>query len=270
MAVLRDYLPAQTFAVVTSYQNDKIQARVAACFISQDNSLVLTFPKDNPFSPGESLTIHLDNRTGAEAYDGQLRVYRTSYRGIARGLGPRGLQVEPLHFQLFFGVTVVAEYRSPDYTHPQDRRSDQPLPPVSSLGVDPDVSEAENKLGIWITRASGWPHTTVMAFLSSKNDDIFLISHRGTFKSSLVHRDGRCCFALDHRANFLFERAVDWNFTILEAQAHLVPTGSSLFAQVQGLFVQKNPWEQVFFTDPQVEMFYLKPQRILCAGQGRP
>lgn len=270
MAVLRDFLPAQTFAVVTSFQGENLQARVASCLIRQDNSLLLTFPKDNPFTPGEKVSVHLDNRTGAEVYDVDLRVYRTSYRGTVLAGAALTLEVTPVHFQLFYGVKVVAEFRSSEYSHPADSRPQVDLPRITSLDVDPDAAEAENKLGIWVTRAPLWPHTTVMAFLSSKNDDIFLISHRGTFKSSLVHRDGRCCFALDHRANFLFERAVDWNFTVLETQARVVEPSSELFSRVQTLFVQKNPWELAFFTDPQVEMFHLEPLRILCAGQGRP
>lgn len=270
MSKLRDFLPERGYSVVSAYAGGRIAAQVAACAIRRDSSLRLDFPKPHRFAVGDRVTVHLDNRTGAESLDIELRVYRASYRGRVVEAWEGGIEVEPVHYQLFFGTRVVAEQRAEGYAFPADERPDAALHECAlSSAVFPDEREAENKLGVWITRSELWPHSTVMAFLSSKDDDIFLISHRGSFKSGLIHRDGRCCFAIDHRATFLFERAVDWNFTVLEAEASVIESGSPLFSAVQAQFVRKNPWEEPFFTDPKCELFHLKPLGILCAGGQR-
>lgn len=270
MIRLRDYLPERTYSVASAYSKDRIVAQVAACAIRSDSSLLLQFPKPHRFSAGDRVTVHLDNRTGVESLDINLRVYRASYRGIVAAVQDDLVEVELVHYQLFFGNRVVAEEKAQGYSYPPDDRPEAPIPPSSlDRTIFPDEREAENKLGVWITRAQLWPHSTVMAFLSSREDDIFLISHRDNYKSSLIHRDRRCCFAIDHRATFLFERAVDWNFTVLEAEASLIGQDSPLFGRVQAEFVRKNPWEEPFFTDSHVELFHLKPLGILCAGGER-
>ena len=269
MPILRDYLPAKTYAVVCAYSMEDFQARVGACSIRQDDSLHLHFPKDQPFVVGQAVTVHLDNRTGPESFDIELKVYRGSYKGIVAAVSPDRIDIQAVHYQLFFGTSLILESRRPDYAFPTDFRPDQPLPasPLSRVQL-PDEREAENKLGVWITRAPQRPHTTVMAFLSSANDDIFVISHRGTYKSLLIHRDPRCCFAIDHRASFLFEKAIDWNFSIIKARASLIDRSNPLFAPIQASFVEKNPWEQPFFTDPKVELFHLLPEGLLCSSNG--
>jgi hypothetical protein len=270
MTKLRDFLPERTYSVASSYSRDRIAAQVAACTIHADSSLSLFFPKPQRFEVGDRVTVHLDNRTGVESLDIKMRVYRASYRGLVSLVRGDRVEVELVHYQLFFGTGVVAEERAEGYEYPADSRPELPLPPSGlSQALFPDERESENKLGVWITRASLWPHSTVMAFLSSRDDDIFLLSHRGSFKSSLIHRDSRCCFAIDHRSTFLFERAVDWNFTVLEAEASLIDSDRPLFAAVQAEFVRKNPWEEPFFTDPKVELFHLRPLGILCAGGER-
>jgi hypothetical protein len=270
MIKLRDFLPERTYSVVSGYREGRVAAQVAACSIRPDSSLVLRFPKPHRFALGDRLTAHLDNRTGVEILDINLRVYRASYRGVVVSVRGDEVELALVHYQLFIGTHVVAEERAAGYAFPVDERFDAAIPasPLSSA-IFPDEREAENKLGVWITRSELWPHSTVMAFLSSREDDIFVISHVGSFKSSIIHRDRRCCFAIDHRASFLFERAVDWNFTVLETEASLIPSGSPLFAAVQAEFVRKNPWEEPFFTNPKCELFHLKPLGILCAGGER-
>jgi hypothetical protein len=103
-----------------------------------------------------------------------------------------------------------------------------------------------------------------MAFLSSKDDDIFVISHEGSFKSSLIHRDDRCMFAIDHRASYNFERRYEWNYTILKARAEIVEKDDPSFREIQSMFVEKNPWELPFFSDPKAELFHLEPLEIMC------
>jgi hypothetical protein len=270
MTKLRDFLPERGYSVVSAYSEGRIIAQVAACEISGDSRLSLRFPKPHRFAVGDRVTVHLDNRTGVETLDINLRVYRASYRGLVSAVRGEFVEVELVHYQLFIGTHVIAEEKIEGYAFPSDARPGSMLPrsELSSV-IFPDEREAENKLGVWITRSELWPHSTVMAFLSSEDDDIFLVSHRGSFKSSIIHRDRRCCFAIDHRSTFLFERAVDWNFTVLEAEAGLVDRDSPLFPAIQAQFVRKNPWEEPFFTDPAVELFHLKPLGILCAGGER-
>jgi hypothetical protein len=270
MNKLRDFLPERGYSVVSAFSAGRVIAQIAACEIGMDSRLSLRFPKPHRFAVGDRVTVHLDNRTGVETLDINLRVYRASYRGIVSSVRGDLVGVELVHYQLFIGTYVIAEEKIEGYAFPADARSDSPLPRSElSSAIFPDEREAENKLGVWITRSELWPHSTVMAFLSSPSDDIFLVSHRGSFKSSIIHRDRRCCFAIDHRSTFLFERAVDWNFTVLEAEASLIGRDSPLFDRVQAEFVHKNPWEEPFFTDPAVELFHLKPLGILCAGGER-
>jgi len=103
-----------------------------------------------------------------------------------------------------------------------------------------------------------------MAFLSSDKDDIFIISHSGTLKSKNLSRDARCGFAIDHRANYHFEKAYDWNYTIVKGEATQIPRNSKTFDIVQHQFVLKNPWEYAFFSDPKVIMYHIRPIEIMC------
>jgi hypothetical protein len=267
---LKDFFPARNYSVVSGYAEGRIVAQVASCAIRRDSSLSLRFPKPHRFGVGDRVTVHLDSRSGTEPLDIDLRVHRASFRGLVAAVREDSVEVELVHYQLFFGSRVVAEERAEGYAYPADDRPDNPLPPSGlSRTALPDERETENKLGVWITRAPLWPHSTVMAFLSSRDDDIFLVSRPGSFKSSLIHRDRRCCFAIDHRANFLFERSVDWNFTILEAEAGIIGRDNPLFDEIQAEFVRKNPWELPFFSDATVELFHLRPLAILCAGGER-
>jgi len=266
MGILRDNLPLRTFAVVTGYEDNGISAQVAAVQINNDDSLSLTFRKGHSFTNGQALTVHLDNRTGAESFDADIRVYRSSYKGQVSSTTASEIQVAPVAYQLFYSTRMVGEFRLPGYTYPKETRAELLLEPSTLDKVRlPDSKEHENKLGVLVTRAPERPHTTVMAFLSSDVDDVFLVSHPESFKSHNLHRDGRCCFAIDHRATYLFEKAIEWNFTILDAQALLVPRTSEIFSEIQAQFIEKNPWELVFFSDPAMEMYHLKPLRIQCS-----
>jgi hypothetical protein len=263
---LIDYLPRQTYGVMCAYQENEIISVIAGVTICNDDSLLLQFPKVNPFHINQKITIHLDNRTGIEIYTHEFRVYRCSYKGIVVS-EERDSQIKviPEEFTLQYANNTVIEYRNPQYQYPNDLR-EKIKPEVSRITEDilPDLNEQENKLGIWITKAIDRPHTTVMAFLSSKNDDIFLISHKGAFKSSLIHKDSNCVFAIDHRASYHFEKKYEWNYTLIKADARIVERSDKRFMEIQTMFVDKNPWELMFFTDPQVEMFHLEPIEIIC------
>jgi hypothetical protein len=264
-------LPRQTYGVVCSYQGIEIVSIIAGVLILDDDSLILHFPKVNPFHVGEKLTIHLDNRTGIEEFTNELRVYRCSYKALVTEEKNDEIKVIPQEYLLRFSNKSEIIYVNSNYDYPFDNRKIIELEPSHlTVNVLPDPHEKENKLGVWITRAVDRPHTTVMAFLSSKNDDIFVISQKGTFKSSLIHKDDRCMFAIDHRASYHFEKRYEWNYTIIKAKARIVEKNDPMFFEIQTMFVEKNPWELLFFTDPQVEMFHLEPIEIMCPEKYYP
>lgn len=264
MGELRRFLPSRLVGVCAGYKSGRLVAAVAAVFLADDDRLKLTFPKRNPFAAGEAVTIHLDDRQGSEIYSIELRVHRVSYKGTVLSVQGNEAWLAPGDFELFYGSRIVARFRATGYQHPADGRPGSTLP-ESPLGaaVLTDENERSNKLGVLITRAPDRPHTTVMAFLNSVADDIFLITQKGTYKYHNLARDPDCAFALDHRASFNFERQVDWNYTIFEARAHRIDPSRPAFRQIQAEFIEKNPWEAAFFSDPQIEMIHLMPRRII-------
>lgn len=264
MGELRRFLSSQLVGVCAGFKGNKVVAAVAAVTLGSDDSLKLAFPKRNPFLAGEKVTVHLDDRTGSEVFSVEQRVHRVSYRGrLVASAGAEAFLV-PEDFELVYGSRTAARYRSPDFIPAEDHRRPHPLAdsPLTATALT-DENERSNKLGVLITRSVDRPHTTVMAFLNSQNDDIFLITKRDTYKYHNLEKDPSCVFALDHRASFLFERQVEWNYTIFEAKARRVPREQPLFQVVQAEFVAKNPWEEPFFSDPQAEMLHLVPQRIV-------
>jgi hypothetical protein len=262
--MLLNYLPQQTYAIAAGYIGDNIIAVVAGALINKDNSIRLIFPKGNPFKAGQRITLHLDNRTGAEAFSADLRVYRCSYKALTAEAEKDKCLATPLEYDLRFSNSSAEFFKAPAYEYPQDARGEKTIE-KAELGGSLVINEKEgnNKLGVWITKAGDQPHTTVMAFLSTAKDDIFVISHKDSFKSRLIRRDANCCFAIDHRANYVFEKAYDWNYTIIRGKVREVSRGSNLFADIQNMFVEKNPWEFVFFTAPNMELFCLSPDEIL-------
>lgn len=238
--------------------------------IQAGDELLLSFPKGHQLAAGEKITLHLDNRTGVDEYDASLSVYRVSYKGVITRTAPDKVQVTPLQFELWYGNRVVYGFARPDYQHPADERPARELPvtPLTGLPV-PDLREVENKIGVLVTRAQSQPHTTVLAFLSSDEDDIFFITFPETFKSQLLKRDGRCHFAIDSRAVFTYTRAIEWNYTIIAADAYQIPQDHPLFEPIRAAFVQKNPWEVGFFSHPQVELYHLKARQVVCPGRAK-
>ncbi len=121
-----------------------------------------------------------------------------------------------------------------------------------------------NKVGIFVTNGIDRPHSTVMAYLSTKDDDIFIISHKGSFKSNNIIRNRDCAFTIDHRPELSFERAVFWNYTALKGRIYNISRSNPLFSFIQKSFVEKNPWEMVFFTHDDIEMFHIQSRDIIC------
>lgn len=278
-ASLSDYIPSPVLAVAATYaapQSHSSTTHVYICGaqIQTNNTLELILPKGHQLSLNEPVTVHLDNRTGVSEYDAELSVYRLSYKGQITLVEPHRVWLSPLEFQVVYGISVQYEYCADGYQFPADPRPVNALPTTPLLTSPPteplqmDADEHDNKIGVLVTQAQSQPHTTVMAFLSSTNDDIFFITFPNTFKSGLMKRNNLCYFAIDNRATFTFEEAIEWNYSIIQGSVYDVPKHSTLFNTIKELFIAKNPWEMGFFSHPEVEMFHLKPEKVICPVNG--
>lgn len=271
MAQLNRYIPSPVVAVATLYnRNEKDQVDVYICGanVNGDDSLELIFANGHGMKTGDLITIHLDNRTGVAEYDADLSVYRLSYKGLVHSIEDKSVMVEPEEFQVFYGISVEYEFKRASYAFPVDRRVSKSLPATYLTQMptsDPD--EEENKVGVLVTKAGDRPHTTVMAFLSSTEDDIFFITLPNTFKSQLMKKDNECYFAIDNRATFTFEHAIEWNYSIIKGRVYDIPKDSPLFDQIREAFIAKNPWEVGFFSHPEIEMFHLAAVKVVCPAQ---
>ncbi len=265
---LKDYLGEQLLGVLAAYQGDTTVHHICVVYPRRSNQLHIFIPKGHELPPGTLVTLHLDNRTGVDEFDGNLRVYRTSYKGRVIDTDESWITVEPLEYMLFHGTRAVETYNAPGYAYPTDLRPIKQIP-RSQLSEFPDVESKDhpNKVGVLTTLAAGQPHTTVLAFLSSQDDDIFLISLPQTFKSQVLVRESHCFFTIDERSKFTFEQAIEWNYTIIEAQANIVEKTSPLYERIRSEFILKNPWEVGFFMSPEIEMFHLKKKSIVYSGE---
>lgn len=264
------YLGKQILGVLAAYRQDDIVINICGVYPQWDNRLRLFFPKGHALKVGDLATIHLDNRTGVDEFDSEIRVYRASYKGRVIAVEDDWAMLEPRECVLLHGFRPAVSIAEPGYAFPQDNRPDVPLP-LSPLTELPPVEayDRPNKVGILVSMAEEQPHTTVLAFLSSETDDVFLITFPETFKSKLLKRDNHCFFVMDERASFTFERAIEWNYTIIEGHAHRIDKDTPLFLQVQQAFIDKNPWEMPFFIRPDVEMYHIPCERLVCPGSRR-
>lgn len=264
------FLGKQILGVLAAYQQGDIVLHICGVYPQWDNRLRLFFPKGHGLLLGDLATIHLDNRTGVDEFDSSIRVYRASYKGRVIGVEDDWAILEPRECVLLHGFTPAVEISEPGYAFPEDPRLERPIP-WTELTHLPQVEGRDypNKVGVLVTMAAEQPHTTVLAFLSSQEDDIFLITFPETFKSKLLKRDPHCFFVMDERASFTFERAIEWNYTIIEGHASLVPPQSPLFESIRQAFIDKNPWEMPFFIRPDVEMYHIKSDRLVCPGVHR-
>lgn len=268
---LRDYLGKQMLGVLATYQPSGIVHHVGVVYPRSNDQLQVFIPKGHALQVNTLVTLHLDNRTGVDELDAELRVYRTSYKGRIIGIDENWVVLEPLEFVLVHGIEAVESYQAPGYSYPPDPRQEYDLPvtPLQSLGPV-QKKEHHNKIGILTTLAQDQPHTTVLAFLNTEADDVFLISVPDTFKLHQLKRNPHCFFTIDERAKFTFEQAIEWNYTILEMQAHQVLSSSPLYEQVRTAFVLKSPFEAGFFLMDGMEMLHLKCQTMVFAGEPRP
>ncbi|ASP40429.1 hypothetical protein CHH28_17870 [Bacterioplanes sanyensis] len=267
---LLDVIGSPAIAVAAYYRGTQLMLLVGQVTLQTNNSLMLFAPTGHQLAAGELVTLHLDNRTGVDEYDADLRVYRTSYKGqVAQVIDDHRVHIHYRDFSLIYGVTEVLSGRQPGYQFPADSRQDTPLPttPLSTLPVI-NADEHDNKIGVLVTRTPEQPHTTAMAFLSSNEDDIFIISFPSTFKVQQLQKDPRCSFAIDERATFTFENIIDWNYVLIDALAHEVPVDHPIYQPIKAAFIDKNPWEIGFFANPDVRLYHLQclnshcPQRM--------
>lgn len=265
---LQSALPGKGITIISGYSDKRIHAYVAGYRYQEGGGYSLFFPKGHSFSLGQKITMHLDNRTGVDEYDADLRVYRTSYKGTVSSINGNDINVVPDEYMLFYSDRCVGEFKSPAFAYDSVPAGISKLPPseISPDSLDWNEKENGNKLGVLITSMTTRPHTSLMAFLSNKEDDVFLITLKGTFKSKVLHSDSRCCFAIDHRSEYNFERALDWNYTIIEADAYEIEERNPVFNYVKHHFIEKNPWETSFFLSPEIEMFHLKQRRLMLPG----
>lgn len=70
----------------------------------------------------------------------------------------------------------------------------------------------------------------------------------------------------DERSHYTFERAIEWNYTLIEGDAYLIPPHNPLFEQVREVFIHKNPWEMAFFLREDLEMYHIKSRQLVCPG----
>lgn len=265
---LKDYLGEQLLGILAAYQANGTVHHICVVYPRRSNQLQIFIPKGHRLTVGSLITLHLDNRTGVDEFDGNLRVYRTSYKGRIVDVEESWISVEPIEYMLFHGVSVVESYRVAGYDFPHDTRPFKKIP-SSELQQFPNVESKDNsnKVGVLTTLAEGQPHTTVLAFLSTEADDIFLISMPNTFKSQVLMRESHCFFTIDERAKFTFEQAIEWNYTIIEARAQIVDRVSPIYERIRSEFILKNPWEAGFFLNPEIEMFHLKKVSIVYSGE---
>lgn len=262
------YLGKQVLGVMASYKPDNTLVDIACVYPLWNNDLKLFLPNGHCFAVDDLITVHLDNRTGVDEFDSSIRVYRGSYKGRVMAVDGDWIVLSARECQLFHGFTAVVDIRESDYRYPVDTRQDIPLQntPLTSLPAI-QQTDHENKVGILITHAGEQPHTTVLAFLSSIDDDIFLITFSNTFKSKLLKKSSHCYFVMDERASFTFEKYVEWNYTIVEGDAFTIAKDTPLFDEVREAFINKNPWEMPFFIRDDLEMYHIKKRRIIFPGE---
>jgi len=268
---LKDYLGEQFLGILASYQASGIVHHIGVVYLRRNNQIRFFIPRGDALAMGSLVTLHLDNRTGVDELDAELRVYRASCKGRIVDIDENWVTIDPLECQLVHGLTLVEDIRAPGYDYPPDARPQRPLP-LTALArmAPPEQKDHMNKVGVLTTLTPGQPHTTVLAFLTSEDDDVFLIIEPGTFKLSVLQREPRCFFVIDERAKFTFDEAIHWNYTIMESVAHEIPKCTALYEEVRTAFILKNPWEAGFFMLDGLTMLHLPRKAVVMAGEPRP
>ncbi|MCG8480275.1 MAG: hypothetical protein MI724_14355 [Spirochaetales bacterium] len=262
--VLAHYIGREQLGVFASWTASGARLGVARVAVGADDTLQLFVEDCLDVEAGQAVTIHLDNRTGVEEYDADLKVYRSSYKGRITRVSPGRMTVEPEHFELIYGVAPAAVWSAPGYEHPPiGETADAILPgdPVPPFDAAPE--DAYNRVGVLITSAPVRPHTTLMAFHAMTEDRIFLVTWRSSLKYRLLRRDARCWFAIDNRNTFTFEKHPKFNYTIIETRARRIADDHPRHDEVVRRFLEKSPFEQGFFLHPEAVLLYLEPVKVV-------
>ncbi|MGP1664439.1 MAG: hypothetical protein ACTS5I_00695, partial [Rhodanobacter sp.] len=101
---LRDYLGEQRLGVLASYQPGGTVHHVVLVYPRRNDGLQVFIPQGHALAIDSLVTVHLDNRSGVDAFDAELRVYRASYKGRVIADGPA---VEILSGGWYFATEVA-------------------------------------------------------------------------------------------------------------------------------------------------------------------
>ncbi|MCL9781146.1 hypothetical protein M9194_06865 [Vibrio sp. S4M6] len=264
--LLRELVGEHILGVLGTYPPGRNGMDVHVCGVNvvEDTRLHIRIPYGHQLLENQLVTIHLDNRSGDTHYDEELSIYRLSYKGVVTYKSEFEVVVEAEEYQVFHGRQCEKEYHSPIYEFPTDHRQTQVIEysPLTKVPV-PDVLCHDNKAGVLLTYAQKQPHTTVLAYLSTYDDDIFFITFPTTFKSNVLKKNNQCYFVIDGRATTPLEYTMEWNYNIIRGEVYLVPKDSPMFGHLQQVFISKNPYEIEFFNHPEVEMYHLIPDHML-------
>ena len=263
--MINNYISNKSYAIVSGYINNEVVTEMGVTS-KIDRTVVIHFPKGTFFSPGQKISVYIDNRTGVDEFDSNLNIYRVAVKGTVVHCQNDYIVADILFYELFYGTAIVERFSKEGYSHPKDHREAITLPetPLVMADIRDNLIIDNNKVGVFVTTAPEVPHSSIMAYLATKGDDVFIISHKGSFKSDNIEKNRDCTFTIDHRGEFSFEMAVFWNFTVLKGLIYRISGNNPVFSFLQAAFVDKNPWEKIFFTHDNIEMFHIQAQEVIC------
>ncbi|MBZ0225087.1 MAG: hypothetical protein K8F51_03815, partial [Comamonas sp.] len=112
---LKDYLGEQFLGILASYQASGIVHHIGVVYPRRNNQIRFFIPRGHALAMGSLVTLHLDNRTGVDELDAELRVYRASFKGRISDIDENWVTIDPLECQLVHGLTLVENIRAPGY-----------------------------------------------------------------------------------------------------------------------------------------------------------
>lgn len=270
---LKHFLGGKVLGIVAAYHDvpgslgeRPLLSGVGNVKILEDDRLIVSFEDCLGLKKGMPVTVHLDNRTGSEEYDVNLRVYRSSYKGSIIERNGSEIVIRPEHYELSFSSKHALVYNRPGYLHPsfEDQGDSKDVPvgrPVPPFEASPE--DAYNQVGVLISRAPVRPHTTLMAFHSIANDDVFLVTWKSTLKYKILAANPHAYYAIDNRSTFTFDHHPQFNYTIIDAKVRQVDKKDPHHDELVARFIKKNPFEQSFFASDEAVLLHLETQKLV-------